>query len=84
MSVVIEVWEGEGSTTCASRFSIRKMFESGAMDRHEHKLIRKFKAKTWLEAMTKHHELMGWEPYKPPVLPNGEIDPVVLQPLDEM
>ena len=84
MSVVIEVWQDDGSITVAPRFSIRKMFESGVMDRHSSTLIRKFKAKTWLEAMTKHNELMGWGPYNPPTLPSGEIDPVVLQPLNEI
>jgi hypothetical protein len=29
------------------------------------RLLHRFEAKTWEEAMTIHHELMGWEPYKP-------------------
>lgn len=29
------------------------------------KLLRTIEANSWNEAMTKHHELMGWEPYVP-------------------
>lgn len=28
-------------------------------------LIRRIEGVDWNDCMTKHHELMGWEPYKP-------------------
>jgi hypothetical protein len=28
-------------------------------------LLRTIESETWEECMIKHHELMGWEPYKP-------------------
>lgn len=28
-------------------------------------LIRRIEGADWNDCMTKHHELMGWEPYKP-------------------
>ena len=28
-------------------------------------LIKKIKGADWNDCMTKYHELMGWEPYKP-------------------
>ena len=28
-------------------------------------LIRRIEGPDWNDCMTKHHELMGWEPYKP-------------------
>lgn len=81
--MLIQVWEGDG-ITCAPKPSCDKMRESGYGICKKAKLLRQFEAKTWLEAMQKHHEYMGWEPYNPPKLANGEIDPVVLQPLDDM
>jgi hypothetical protein len=59
-----EVWEAEDEGTEVSFFpqdnsTARKLLPEGA------KLLRTIEAETWEEAVTLHHELMGWEPYKP-------------------
>lgn len=48
--VTVEVWEGD----TAARLLPKRA-----------KLLRKIKGSSWEDCMRKHHELMGWEPYKP-------------------
>lgn len=44
-------------------------------------LLYTFDASTWFEAMSEHHRRQGWKPYDPGLLPNGEPDDSVHEPL---
>jgi len=83
MTIKIQVWVGDDcGITCATYKACKTMRKRGLISKNA-VLLRSFNAKTWYEAMCTHHKLMGWEPYKPPMLSNDEIDPVVLEPLND-
>jgi len=82
MSIKIEVWIGDCGITCSTYKSCKDMRKSGAISKGAI-LVRSFTAKNWFEAMSMHYKLMGWGPYNPPKLPNGDIDPSVLEPLND-
>jgi len=50
--------------TFAPAFNIIKMKRQGLLD-PQATLVYSCEADSWIEAMTKYHEAMGWEPYKP-------------------
>jgi hypothetical protein len=58
----IEVWEDESGITCFPKgdYDQNKIYFDG-----EHCLLRTIKGKDWKDCMRKHHEIMGWKPYKP-------------------
>ncbi len=84
--MLIQVWtdseESGGGITCAPKPGCDKLKEQNLIGPNA-KLIHEFEAATWLEAMETYYRLMGWNPYKPQILDNGEIDPVYLKPLEE-
>lgn len=61
--MIVEVYESlsDGSITVVDKDHQQKaiILEEDAL------LIRTIEADTWTDCMIKHHELMGWEPYKP-------------------
>lgn len=57
--MIVQVWEEIDSITVIIKGSTYPKIEEGA------KLIREIEGKDWEECMEKHHDLMGWEPYKP-------------------
>lgn len=67
---IYEAWEFSDGDVVEISFST----QSGIQDQRTKgllspnaKLLHTVRAKTWEEAMTIHHQLMGWEPYKPMV-----------------
>src|SRR5687767_11923263 len=61
-----EVYEHPGGTqlTCTQADNVSELRAKGLLGR-EAKRLHRFAAATHELAMTKFHELMGWEPYKP-------------------
>jgi hypothetical protein len=67
--MIVEVWQSKDTEGDVS-FSVipsthtpeqrENILGDGA-----HIKLREIEAPTWTACMTKHHELMGWEPYKP-------------------
>ena len=59
--MIIEVWEDDNSI---SAFESDNKFQKSLLEGNI-KLLRTIEGKDWEDCMKKHHELMGWEPYKP-------------------
>ena len=58
----VEVWECEDSITVVVEGNVDKKLiinDDSAI------LIRTIEGIDWNDCMKQHHELMGWEPYKP-------------------
>jgi len=81
--MLIQVWKDSNGLGVMPKPNADALWESGHMCINA-VLVREYEAKTWYEAMCKHHEFQGWGEYNPPRLMNGDIDPVVLQPLDDV
>ena len=60
-SMTVEVWEDEDGITVFTEGDPQKDWLLG----ENPKLIRTIEGEDWTDCMIKHHELMGWEPYKP-------------------
>lgn len=60
-SITVEVWEDEDGITVFTEGDPQKDWLLG----ENPKLIRTIEGEDWTDCMIKHHELMGWEPYKP-------------------
>lgn len=58
--MVIEVWEDEDGVSAFTEGDTQKDFLLG----ENPKLLRTIEGEDWNDCMRKHHELMGWEPYK--------------------
>jgi hypothetical protein len=58
--MIVEVYESkEWSSITAVARGETEMLEEDA------KLVRTIEGKDWNDCMRQHHEIMGWEPYKP-------------------
>lgn len=57
--MIVQVWEESDSITVIVKGSTYPEIETGS------KLIREIEGKDWEDCMRKHHDLMGWESYKP-------------------
>ena len=60
--MIVEVWECEDSITVVVEDNVDKKLiinDDSAI------LIRTIEGVDWNDCMKQHHELMGWEPYKP-------------------
>lgn len=55
--MIIEVWEGDNCYTVIKK--------GGKKDSDCKKKLREIRGRNWNDCMRQHHELMGWEPYKP-------------------
>lgn len=61
--ITVEVWEGDKSITVFEKG--HGHYANGERYHDCKKLLREIKGKDWNDCMRQHHELMGWEPYKP-------------------
>lgn len=62
--MIFEVWDDREVHGEIAMFP-RDSAENRALLSPSAKLLHTFEADGWEEAMTKYHELMQWEPYKP-------------------
>ena len=59
--MILEIYEdSEGLTAIDSKHEQKHLILE-----QDSKLIATFEGESWNECMTKYHEYMGWEPYKP-------------------
>lgn len=87
--MLIQIWEDDLGVECSvaagsqcKKHQLSYLAEVFGFKENEHlKLLHQFDADTWFEAMTIYNEFMGHGPYHPPILENGEVDPVVFEPL---
>lgn len=70
-----ELWKTEDDgLTFAPAYKIGELMNLGVLD-HTSKCIWSIMADSYIDAMTKYHEYMEWEPYKPMLDENGEPYP---------
>lgn len=86
--MLFRVWKDDLGVECSAapgRIQLQLMGLASTLRLTEDVItvLTEFEAKTWFEAMTKYHKFMGFEPYKPLRLPNGEIDETIYEPLDK-
>lgn len=62
--IIFEAWDDDGDITFAPQESIKEQKQKGLLSTDAKKL-HEIEASSHEDAMTKHHEKMGWEPYKP-------------------
>ena len=61
-----EVWRHEGRAICLSFFPVDENYDAHRQSLAPNaELLWAVEADTWDEAMSRYHEFMGWEPYKP-------------------
>lgn len=65
-----QIWEDENCTTCARTETIREEMCNGLLGPNP-KHVATFTATSNNDAMRKYHAIMGWEPYKPMLQPDG-------------
>lgn len=66
--MIIEIWAddfGETDTPCSYLITTEDNLSSKLTLCPDARLIHKYEVINWNDAMTKAHELLGWEPYKP-------------------
>lgn len=86
--MLFRVWQDDLGVECSAAPGIKQLqiralgYILGLSD-VEVILLTEFEASTWFEAMTKYHEYMGFEPYKPLRLPSGEIDDSIYEPFEK-
>lgn len=61
VNMIIEVWQDDSSITA---FEPDNKFLKSLLE-GDIKLLRTIEGEDWEDCMKKHHELMGWEEYKP-------------------
>ena len=64
--MTVEIYESisEDSITVIEKNTKQHHIEKNTLP-NDATLIRTISGKNWNDCMTKHHKLMGWEPYKP-------------------
>ena len=61
--VIFQAWKS--SVGCAIAFFVAGDKKNEAALEDDAELLYQIQASTWDDAMQKHHQLQGWEPYKP-------------------
>lgn len=59
--MIVEVWNDDDSTSVFTQNNSNKDIILGSNP----VLLRIIEGEDWNDCMKQHHELMGWEPYKP-------------------
>lgn len=85
--MLFRVWQDDLGVECSAapgRIQLQLMGLASTLKLvdDEIKILHEFEANTWFEAMTTFHEYMGFKPYQPLRLPNGEIDVTVYEPFE--
>ena len=72
--MIYTAWGQDGQANTFHPGTERPRFSDGRFQDDCEELIWTIEADTWEEAMTKYHELQGWEPYVPFDPPNPTAD----------